>query len=69
VDGQGPAQLVQDHMVVPPTVILEVSEASVPTVFTVDDVMGLAARGRLVAAAQLVVIHPLDNHTSWPAIV
>jgi hypothetical protein len=52
VDGQGPAQLVQDHMVVPPTVILEVSEASVPTVFTVDDVMGLAARGRLVAAAR-----------------
>jgi hypothetical protein len=28
----------------------------VPTVFTVDDVMGLAARGRLVAAARIPVV-------------
>jgi len=62
VDGQGPAQLVQDHMVVPPTVILEVSEASVPTVFTVDDVMGLAARGRLVAAARQIAAKQVVMH-------
>jgi hypothetical protein len=66
VDGQGPAQLVQDHMVVPPTVILEVSEASVPTVFTVDDVMGLAARGRLVAAARMLPLSTqATEQASW----
>jgi hypothetical protein len=69
VGGQGPAQLVQDHVVMPPAVIFKVREAGVAAVLAVGDVMGLAARGRLVAAAQLVVIHPLDNHTSWPAIV
>ena len=53
----------------PPAVIFKVREAGVAAVLAVGDVMGLAARGRLVAAAQLVVIHPLDNHTSWPAIV
>ena len=59
VDGQGPAQLVQDHMVVPPAVILEVGEASAAAVLTVGDVMGLAARGRLVAAAgELALLIP-----------
>src|SRR5580700_453453 len=51
VDGQGPAQLVQHHVVVPPAVILEVGEAGAAAVGAVGDVVGFAGRGGLVAAA------------------
>ena len=57
VGGQGPAQFVQHHVMVPPAVILEVGEAGVAAVGPVGDVVGLAAARGLVAAAQLVVIH------------
>src|SRR5260370_412588 len=50
VDGQGPAQLVQDHVVVPPAVVLEVGEAGAAAVGAVGDVVGLAAGRRLVTA-------------------
>jgi len=48
-------------------------------VASAEVVAGFATTGRHLAetpkvcleevSAQLVVIHPLDNHTSWPAIV
>jgi hypothetical protein len=54
VDGQGPAQFVQHHVVVPPTVIFEVYEAGVAAVGSVLDVVGLTARRGLVAAARML---------------
>src|SRR5580704_2006325 len=51
VDGEGPAEFVQDDVVVPPAVVLEVGEAGVAAVGAVGDVVGLAGRGGLVAAA------------------
>jgi len=40
VGGQGPAQLVQDHVMMPPAIVLEVGVAAV---LAVGDVMGLTA--------------------------
>jgi len=54
VDGQGPAQFVQDHVVVPPAVVLEVGEAGAAAVGAVGDVVGLAAGRRLVTAAGML---------------
>ena len=51
VGGQGPAQLVQQYVVVPPAVVLEVSEAGAPAVGPVDHVVRLASGGGLIAAA------------------
>jgi len=51
VGGEGPAEFVQDDVVVPPAVVLEVGQAGVAAVFAVDHVVGFAAAGRLVAAA------------------
>ncbi|HJY65282.1 MAG TPA: hypothetical protein VJ254_01025 [Streptosporangiaceae bacterium] len=51
VDGQGPAEFVQDDVVVPPAVIFEVVQAGVAAVGSVLDVVGFAAGGGLVAAA------------------
>jgi hypothetical protein len=51
VDGQGPAEFVQDDVVVPPAIIFEVGEAGVAAVGAVGDVVGFAGRGGLVAAA------------------
>jgi hypothetical protein len=51
VDGQGPAEFVQDDVVVPPAVIFEVGEAGVAAVGSVLDVVGLTAARGLVAAA------------------
>src|SRR5580692_4322136 len=51
VDGQGPAEFVQDDVVMPPAVIFEVGEAGVAAVGAVGDVVGFAGRGGLVAAA------------------
>jgi len=42
VGGEGPAELVEYHVIVPPGVILEVSEAGAAVVFAVDHVMGFA---------------------------
>jgi hypothetical protein len=51
VDGQVPAELVQDDVVVPPAVVLEVGQAGVAAVGAVGDVVGFTAGGGLVAAA------------------
>lgn len=54
MDGQGPAQLMQDHVMVPPTVIFEILEAGVAAVGSVLDVVGLTAGRGLVAAARML---------------
>src|ERR1700683_1687064 len=51
VGGEGPAEFVQDDVVVPPAVVLEVGEAGPAAVLAVGDVVGFAAGGGLVAAA------------------
>jgi len=56
VDGQGPAEFVQDDVVVPPAVVFEVGEAGVAAVGAVGDVVGFAAGRGLVAAAQMLVM-------------
>jgi hypothetical protein len=54
VDGQGPAQFVQDDVVVPVTIVFEVGEAGVTAVGAVGDVVGFTAGGGLVAAARML---------------
>jgi hypothetical protein len=44
----------QDHMMVPPAVVLEVGEAGVAAVGAVGDVVGFTAGGGLVAAARML---------------
>jgi hypothetical protein len=51
VGGQFPAHLVQDDVVVPPAVVLEVRQAGVPAVAPVQHVVRFAAGRGLVAAA------------------
>src|SRR5580693_2274514 len=51
VDGQGPAEFVQHHVVVPPAVPFEVVQAGVAAVCAVDHVVGFAPGRGLVAAA------------------
>jgi hypothetical protein len=51
VDGQGPAEFVQDHVVVPPAVVFEVFQAGAAAVGAVGDVVRFAGRGGLIAAA------------------
>ena len=43
VDGQDPAEFVQDDVVVPPAVVLEVGQAGPAAVLAVDHVVCLAA--------------------------
>jgi hypothetical protein len=66
VDGQGPAEFVQDHVVVPPAITFEVGEAGAAAVFAVLDVVGLAAVRGLVAAAQVLITYWAGNHTCGP---
>src|SRR5580698_6567369 len=56
VDGQGPAEFVQDDVVVPPAVAFEVVQAGVAAVCAVDHVVGFAAGGGLVAAAGVLAV-------------
>jgi hypothetical protein len=66
VDGQGPAEFVQDHVVVPPAIILEVGEAGVPAAGAVGDVVGFAGRGGLVAAAGMLPLSTQEaERASW----
>ena len=59
VDGQGPAEFVQHHVVVPPTVILKVGQAGAAAVGAVDYVVGFAAgRGLVAAAGELARLVP-----------
>jgi hypothetical protein len=59
IDGEGPAEFVQDDVVVPPAVVLEVGRAGVAAVFAVDHVVGFAAgRGLIAAAGVLAVLVP-----------
>src|ERR1700719_1132096 len=59
VGGQGPAEFVKHDVVVPPAVVLEVSEAGVAAVFAVGDVVGFAAgRGLVAAAGELACLVP-----------
>ena len=52
VGDQGPAQLVQHHVMVPPAVVLQVVQAGPAAVGPVDHVVGLAPGRGLVAAAR-----------------
>ena len=54
VDGQLPAQLVQDDVVVPPAVVLEVGQAGPSAVVPVLDVVWFAAGRGLVAAVRML---------------
>src|SRR5579872_6663396 len=56
VDGEGPAEVVQDDVVVPPAVVLEVGQAGGAAVFAVGDVVGFALGGGLVAAAGVLAV-------------
>ena len=56
MDRQSPAEFVQHHVMVPPTVIFEVREAGVAAVGSVLDVVGLTARRGLVAAAGVLAV-------------
>jgi hypothetical protein len=49
VDGQDPAELVQHHVMVPPTVALKVREAGDPAVSPVHHMMRLTPASRLIA--------------------
>jgi hypothetical protein len=53
-DGQRPAQLVQHHVMMPPAIVLQVRKAGPAAAGPVDDMVRLAARGGLVAAAEAV---------------
>jgi hypothetical protein len=61
VDGEFPAQFVQDDVMVPPTEIFEASEAGVAAVLAVDHMVRFAAGGWLVAAAQTVAATNTDR--------
>ena len=52
-DGEGPAELVQDDVVVPPAII-QIGQAGMPALLAVDDVVGLATDRGLVAAAGML---------------
>src|SRR5580704_15512978 len=59
VDGEDPAEFVQDDVVVPPAVVLEVGEAGAAALFAVLDVVGFAAgRGLVTAAGELACLVP-----------
>jgi hypothetical protein len=65
VDGQGPAEFVQDDVVVPPAVALEVGETGGAAVFAVDDVVRFAAgRGLVAATGVLAVLIPQGNQAA-----
>ena len=66
VDGEGPAEFVQDDVVVPVAVIFEVGEAGVAAVGSVLDVVGLTAGGGLVAAARMLPLSTQEaEQASW----
>jgi len=51
VDGECPAHLVEDHVVMPPAVVFQVGQAGVPAVGPVHHVVRLTPGRRLVTAA------------------
>jgi hypothetical protein len=55
VDVQGPAEFVQDDVMMPPAVIFEVSETGVTAVGDVLDVVGFTGGCGLVTAARMLV--------------
>jgi hypothetical protein len=66
VDGQGPAEFVQDDMMVPPAIIFEVGEAGAAAVGAVGDVVGLAAGRGLVTAARMLLLSTQETEqASW----
>jgi len=66
VGGEGPAEFVQHHVMVPPAVVLEVGQAGGAAVFAVDDVVRFAAGGGLVAAARMLPQSAQDREqASW----
>jgi hypothetical protein len=70
VDGQGPAEFVQDDVVVPPTIIFEVGGAGAAAVGAVGDVVGFASGGGLVAAAgELARLVPERDEAAQVAVV
>jgi hypothetical protein len=54
MDGQLPARLVQQDVMMPPAVVLEVGQAGAAAVFAVCDVVGFAAGRGLIAAARML---------------
>jgi hypothetical protein len=70
VDGQGPAEFVQDDVVVPPAIIFEVGEAGAAALGAMGDVVGFAGRGGLVAAAgELARLVPERDEAAQVAVV
>src|SRR5579862_4187493 len=56
VDGQLPAEFVQDDVVVPVAVVFEVGQAGGAAVFAVDHVVGFALGGGLITAAGVLAV-------------
>ena len=56
VDGELPAEFVQDDVVVPPAVILEVGQAGGAAVLAVDHVVGFALGRGLITAARVLAV-------------
>src|SRR5260370_16527956 len=66
VHGQFPAHLVQDHVMVPPAVVLEVGEAGAAAVLPVQHMVRFAARRGLVASAGMLPQSTQDREqASW----
>ena len=64
--GQRPAQLVQQDVVVPVTVVLEVGEAGAAAIGPVNYVVRLTAGGGLVAAAGMLPLSTQEaEQASW----
>jgi hypothetical protein len=62
VDGQRPAELVEQHMMVPPAIVFQVGEAGGAAVGPVDDVVRFAPGGGLVAAAGMLAALVPQGH-------
>jgi hypothetical protein len=77
-DGEGPAELVQQHVVVPPAIIFEVGEAGGAAVGPVGHVVRFTAGGGLAAAAgplTMLIRHgyrnrmlPQSTHLTWATL-
>ncbi len=53
VDGELPAFLMQQHVVMPPAPVLKICQAGAAAVLPVPHVVGFTSGGRLVAAAEV----------------
>jgi hypothetical protein len=66
MDGELPAEVVQDDVVMPVAVVLEVGQASGAAVFAVDHVVGFALGRGLITAARMLPQSTQDREqASW----